>query len=167
MALRRIFMKKFGIICLIACGAVFAEEVKSSHGYVNVGIGPLPIPAPQVGLGWRYQNGHHGLDALIQLAWFYDFAAKQSLVYLHYFNPNTKSQFYEGIGIAFSELFDKKFGGIFFSPEFVIGNEFTTKRGNLRFVQAQIDWPFKDLLNGGLTMVGFCPGVSISYGICF
>src|SRR5579864_2213466 len=74
---------------------VEAAPVTASYGYVSLGLGPFPIPLPLIGVGGRYQNGHHGFDGSIQFISFgRSFTlAKENIDYLYYFKPNHASQF--------------------------------------------------------------------------
>ncbi len=150
-----------------------AEPVKASYGYVSLGLGPFPIPAPLLGVGGRFQDGHHGFDASFQ---FFTIGsaftiAKENFNYLHYFKPNLASQFYVGGGIGVTEILHRR-GGVqaYLSPQVILGKQYTNKDGDVRFFQAQIDPVFLHLNHLNKKhhgRVGTFPAVVLSYGICF
>jgi hypothetical protein len=147
-----------------------AEPVRHSMGYVDLGVGPLPIPLPSFGLGYRLQRGHHGFDASERVTTVVHFTEwKTSLLYHHYFHPNLKSQFYAGGGVGLSALSGRSFnhqslrGTI--SPEFVFGKQYQNELGYNRFFQAQISWP--TFRFGHMNKPFYMPLVVLSYGIGF
>lgn len=186
-------MKKLMTLGLLASSFVFADEgsevvsimkapvvadeveaapVKASFGYVSLGLGPFPLPLPLLGVGGRYQNGHHGFDGSIQ---FISFGSgftlvKENFDYIHYFKPNLASQFYVGGGVAFTEVWCRGHMQALLSPQVILGQQYTNKAGDVRYFQAQIDPVFLDLnyvYKKGRTRVGTFPVVVLSYGICF
>lgn len=151
---------------------VEAAPVTASYGYVSLGLGPFPIPLPLIGVGGRYQNGHHGFDGSIQFISFgrHFTLAKENLNYLHYFKPNLASQFYAGGGVGITEVLSGGRMQVFLSPQVIMGKQYTNKDGNVRYFQAQIDPVFLDLNSAykkGRFKVGSYPAVVLSYGICF
>ena len=153
--------------------AVETEPVKASYGYVSLGLGPFPIPMPLLGIGGRYQNGHHGFDGSLQ---FFTLGnsftiAKENLDYLYYFKPNLASQFYVGGGIGITEAISRGRVQAFLSPQVILGKQYTNKAGDVRYFQAQIDPVFLDLnkvhRREHHRMLGTFPAVVLSYGICF
>jgi hypothetical protein len=153
--------------------AAEAEAVKASYGYVSLGLGPFPIPMPLLGVGGRYQNGHHGFDGSLQ---FFTLGrsftiAKENFDYLYYFKPNLASQFYVGGGLGVTEIFSQGRTRAFLSPQIILGKQYTNKAGDVRYFQAQIDPVFLDLNKVHRRehhhMVGTFPAVVLSYGICF
>lgn len=154
--------------------AVEVEDapVKASYGYVSLGLGPFPIPFPLIGVGGRYQNGHHGFDGSVQFISFgRDFTiAKENLNYLYYVKPNLASQFYFGGGIGITEVWSWRHMQALLSPQVIVGKQYTTKDGGVRYFQAQIDPVFLNLnkvYKKGRFSVGAYPAVVLSYGICF
>ncbi|HEX2580014.1 MAG TPA: hypothetical protein VHK67_06415 [Rhabdochlamydiaceae bacterium] len=184
-------MKKLLTLGLLATAFVFADEgsevvsmlkapemekeaapVEASYGYVSLGVGPLPIPMPLFGLGWRYQNGHHGFDGSLQFISFGKSLtiAKENFDYLYYFTPNLASQFYVGGGVAFTESWSCGRMHVLLSPQVVVGKQYTNDTGGVRYFQVQIDPVFLDLKSSyksGRTRVGAFPAVVLSYGLCF
>lgn len=174
-------MKKLMALGLLASSFVFADEgsevvsimkapisdfevpvVKASYGYYCVGIGPFP--APLVGVGGRYQNGHHGFDGSLQVSTLLLIStAKVTANYLYYFYPNLDSQWYIGAGLSWMKVNvltvrEPKLGSVF--PQLVVGKQYTNKHGSLRHFQAEI----------GLNHVyraNFPVSIVISYGISF
>ena len=175
-------MKKLMTLGLLASSFAFADEgsevvsimkapvvdcevpvVEASYGYVCVGIGPLPVPAPLAGVGWRYQKGHHGFDGSLQISSVLVInVAKINANYLYYFNPNLDSEWYLGAGVGLlgtSIITSENRNRGYLSPQLVVGNQYTNKNGNLRHFQAEISpW-----LVGG----GAFPTVTLSYGFSF
>ncbi len=176
-------MKKLMTLGLLASSFAFADEgsevvsimkapivdcevpvVEASYGYLCVGLGPLPIPAPLVGVGGRFQNGHNGFDGSLQVSSILFFSmAKASMNYLYYFNPNLDSQYYMGAGLGMMGVSGLDSGGrMYFSPQLVIGKQYTNKEGSFRHFQAEITpWQL-----GGRHSEAF-PTVVLSYGISF
>jgi len=141
---------------------VIVEPIKDSYRYFCVGIGPLPIPAPLIGIGGRFQKGHHGFDGSLQVSSLLLVSmAKVNMNYLYYFKPNLDSQFYLGAGLSLigaSSLTSDK-GYVYPAPQFVIGKQYTTKKGSKRHFQAEVTpWLFKG---------GVFPTVVLSYGFGF
>ncbi|MBS0648376.1 MAG: hypothetical protein JSS10_04020 [Verrucomicrobia bacterium] len=158
---------------MLAVPADETESVKASYGYVSLGLGPFPIPLPLMGVGGRYQNGHHGFDGSLQ---FFTSGkvftiAKENFDYLYYFKPNLDSQFYAGGGIGVTEVISDGRLQAFLSPQVVLGKQYTNKAGDVRYFQAQIDPAFLDLnkvhKKKHFHGVGVFPAIVISYGICF
>jgi hypothetical protein len=174
-------MKKLLALGLLASSFAFADEgsevasmmkapvsdcevpvVKASYGYYCVGIGPFP--APLIGVGGRYQNGHHGFDGSLQVSTLlFINTAKASANYLYYFYPNLDSQWYIGAGLSWMKVIvltvrEPKPG--FVSPQLVVGKQYMNKHGSFRHFQAEI----------GVNHVyraNFPVSVVISYGISF
>ena len=146
-------MQKKIIALTLLVGSLFASEtptpevppkVESSMGYFEIGLGPFPLPLPAFGLGYRMQNGHHGLDLPLQVSTIVSITQiKGSILYEYYFKPNLKSEFYVGGGLGTSGLFTHKFhkAQLLLSPEFVVGKQYINEAGDTRFMQAQISWP--------------------------
>jgi hypothetical protein len=180
-------MKKLMTLGLLASSFVFADEpsqtvasimqapgvapaeiqpIEANYGYVSIGLGPFPIPAPLLGIGGRLQRGHHGFDGSLQFfTWGKEFTIiKENFNYLYYFKPNLASQFYVGGGIGFTELVRRHFDA-YVSPQVILGKQYTNEAGDVRFFQVQID-PVFFSLNRNMHVLAF-PAVVISYGICF
>jgi len=174
-------MKKIWVLGLLATSLAFADEtpaatvqedVISSKGYVSLGLGPFPLPLPLFGIGGRYQNNHHGFDGSVQFISFgKDFTlARENFDYLYFFKPDLKSQFYVGGGAAVTEFFSDGRMRAFLSPQAVLGRQYTTKTGDIRYFQVQIDPVFLDLNKvhkKNKFRTGTFPVVVLSYGICF
>ena len=165
---------------LLASSFVFADEapqqeiapVEASYGYVSLGLGPFPIPAPLLGIGGRYQKGHNGVDGSLQ---FFTVGSgftivKENIDYLYYFKPNLASQFYVGGGIGLTETISHRKFNAFVSPQFVLGKQYTNDAGDVRYFQAQIDPVFVRLDHFNSKHhrhVTTFPAIVLSYGICF
>jgi hypothetical protein len=174
-------MKKLMTLGLLATSFVFAEKgseitsmmkapafeveaapVVASYGYYCVGIGPLP--APLVGVGGRYQNGHHGFDGSLQVSTLLLISTvKANANYLYYFYPNLDSQWYMGAGLSWMKVIvptvrERKLGSV--SPQLVVGKQYTNKHGSLRHFQAEIG------LND-VYRANFPVSIVFSYGISF
>jgi hypothetical protein len=171
-------MKRLMTLGLLAISFAFADEgsevasmmkapasdfevpvVEASYGYYCVGIGPLPFPAPLVGVGGRYQYGHHGFDGSLQASSLLFFnVVKVNANYLYYFKPNLDSQWYIGAGVGLTQPFSALIArrpGPYVSPQLVVGKQYTNERGNPRHFQAEISW------------LDEFPVAVISYGISF
>jgi hypothetical protein len=174
-------MKKLITLGLLATSFAFGDEgsevasmmkapvsdfevpvVKASYGYYCVGIGPFP--APLVGVGGRYQNGHHGFDGSLQVSSLLLIStAKVTANYLYYFKPTLDSQWYIGAGLSWMNviIFTARApnpGSVF--PQLVVGKQYTNKHGSFRHFQAEIG------LND-VYRANFPVSVVISYGISF
>ena len=187
-------MKKLMTLGLLATSLAFAEEapskevaslmkapemtqcesepVKASFGYVNLGLGPFPIPMPLFGVGGRYQNGHNGFDGSLQfISWGSSFTLlKENFDYLYYPKPNLASQFYLGAGAAVTEIISDGRVKVALSPQFILGRQYTNKAGDVRYFQAQIDPVFFDMnaaVKKHKARWGTFPVVVLQYGICF
>lgn len=124
------------------CDCCCAEPIRDRFNYVDIGVGPLPIPFPYFGIGNRAQNDCHGRDFSLQVATIGVFTqVKASALYLHYFHPNLYSQFYAGGGIGISGLFSHRKAEIAGSPEFVFGKQYINCQGDTRFFQMQTSFP--------------------------
>src|SRR5690349_5534082 len=130
MNLCEVFMKKLIALGMIATSLSFAdittpqnevetENVKNSCGYVSLGLGPFPIPLPLIGIGGRFQNGHHGADISLQgITFGRGFTVlKENVDYLYYFKPKLASQFYMGYGVSMTETISHKRCHTFLSPQ--------------------------------------------------
>jgi hypothetical protein len=180
-------MKKLLALGLLASSFVFADApsevvsplkesettpVTASFGYISLGLGPFPIPAPLLGFGGRYQKGHNGVDGSLQ---FFTVGksftiAKENIDYLYYFKPNLASQFYVGGGLGFTEIISHGHFKAYLSPQVVLGKQYTNEAGDVRYFQAQIDPVFLDLnsvIKNKHRHVGTFPAIVLSYGICF
>lgn len=146
---------------------IATETVKSQHGYVSMGAGPLPFPIPLFGIGGRFQHGHHGADLSIQGVTFGSGFSilKENVDYLYYFKPKLASQFYMGAGVSATEFFSHGKVSTTLSPQFLFGKQYTNENQDVRFFQAQIE-PVFFSLKGHHRMTTF-PSVILSYGICF
>ena len=129
--------------CVSAQEAVAVKEpVRQQFGYVELGVGPLPIPLPVFGIGYRSQWNHHGVDVSGQVATVVSATAVQAnVLYHYYFKPSLASQFYVGAGVAPSVGFGGRHYGFGISPEFVFGKQYRNESNDLRFFQAQINFP--------------------------
>lgn len=148
-----------------------SQPVEASYGYISLGLGPFPIPAPLLGIGGRYQKGHHGFDGSLQFFTLgkYFTIAKENFNFLYYFKPNLASQFYVGGGIGFTEIFEHHFDA-YVSPQLVLGKQYTNEAGDVRFFQVQIDPVFVRLNHAEGNFhrnIATFPAVVLSYGICF
>ena len=112
------FFKFLGYTGLCARSTKEPVVIQNEFGYVSIGGGPVPFPFPKVGLGYRLQKNHHGMDVSTQ---FGVFSGGVSALYLYYPHPNLKRQGYKGIGLAAGHsLFDNVY---YLSPKAVFGRE--------------------------------------------
>lgn len=140
-----------------------AIPVKAAYGYVSLGLMAIPYPIPLVGVGGRYQKGHHGVDGSIQ---FFTHRGttlmKENINYLYYFKPNLASQYYLGGGIGSMQAWSDSRGddhlwGITLTPQLLFGKQYKTKALGVHYIQIQVDPVF----------IHNCPFVTLSYGFCF
>ena len=139
------------VLSVTAMGGLSAQEetpekVKDYFGYVDLGVGPAPIPLPIFGLGHRAQNGTFGFDMNLRVSTVVALTqVKANMLFLHYFNPDAAKQFYFGAGPGVSGLFtDYKHldeAALTVSPEFVFGKEYRADTKSKRFFEARISWP--------------------------
>ncbi len=158
-------------------------KVQSQFPYFTIGLGPFPIPVPVFGLGYRYQNGHNGVDASFSASTVVVLTEiKTTLLYQYYFKPSYSSQFYVGAGptvagllgylqgnnplIKVVKILVKHRNALLLSPEFVVGKQYKTQSGNLRFIQAEINWPTVCIYNHRVHLF-MLPLVVLNYGISF
>lgn len=172
-------MKKI-ILSLSLMGAAYATEmspeecccseptVHSSYGYLSAGLGPLPVPGITVGAGRRIVTGDEtavdfGVDASTFLLVS---SVKGYANNLWYFNQKPCSQWYLGLGVSLGGVLaigftDPAISG-FAAPNFILGREFLTKKGNKRFIQIETMYPvffIHQFVN--------CPAVTIKCGFAF
>lgn len=162
-------MKKFTLLLLLFAGSfstIRAEENPSNYAsdsfaYATLGgIAPI-FMFPIAGLGFRAQSGHNGFDIGVQGTGIGNFyLLKANATYLFYPKPNLQKQFYYGIGAGVEQLKKEK---TLFSPEFVVGKQFTSDTGGKRFFEAQVTPYVVNKRGRG----EFVPGVIIRYGIGF
>jgi hypothetical protein len=179
-------MKFVIAICALAtalCTSLTAQEekpsVKDSYGYVDLGVGPAPIPLPIYGIGYRFQSNEHGFNASLRSSTVVVFTSlKLGLHYFHYFKPDLDKQFYMGIGPSIGGVFQtaghsyhREQNHLIASPELIVGKSYRSDTGARRFFEASIDFPtFTNrahrCLNGtwSKTDVLWFPLVSLHYG---
>ena len=132
---------------LTLTGSAFAAEeqplVSNQYGYLDLGLGPAPLPIPQFGCGYRFQKGSNGFDANLMVTTVVEATAlKLGLHYLHYMHPDITKQFYVGVGPAIIEGFSRRnHSGLFVAPEFIFGKQYTSDTGSQRHFQANLIWP--------------------------
>ena len=141
------------------------SEVQMAYPYVSLGLGPAPIPLPIFGAGYRVQRGHHGFDTSVNVATIHwATAVKASALYHYYFKPNPAAQFYAGVGPAVGVGFADRHTGVGGAAEFAFGKQYTSDTGNIRYLQADIDFP---VVLGRKPFVIAVPIVVLKYGIGF
>ena len=145
-----------------------ATDVAQGNAFFSLGVGPLPIPLPAFGLGYRAQQGHFGSEISGQVTTVvYATQLKGNLLVHYYPKPSLASQFYVGTGVGPSVIFD---GGSTFtiSPELVLGQQYRNASSDLRFIQAQISFPTIAITGHKHRAHLFeMPLVVVSYGIGF
>jgi hypothetical protein len=173
-------MKKTILTMTLLCASLFGDEplqpktVSNAFPYVDLGLGPLPIPCPVVGVGGRFQQGHLGFDLSLQMTTTVVLTAiKENIDLIFYPKPKLESQFYLGMGVGTLQLLERR-GYVqgFISPQLLVGNEFTTKHGARRYLQARIDcplirqdWMSSEKYHGKRNH--FLTSIIFSYGFCF
>lgn len=161
----------------IVCAEAKNSDIQSSLSYFDIGVGPLPIPIPNFGVGHRIQDNHHGADFSLKAATIvYVTQVKVNGLYHYYFTPNLQSQFYVGAGLGMSALLGHhdsfKRPRFCLSPEFAFGKQYINEANDVRFVQVEISWPTfskKKSSDGAFKSHStlYMPLVVVSYGICF
>lgn len=169
----KFLIKYFVSILLFPFIAAFASSskpVELSCCYLQMGVGPLPLPVPNFGVGYRCQHGHHGYDLSLQVATVVSITGvKGNALYHYYFKPNLNSQFYVGGGIGAGYLFVQAHNSAhtaLISPELVFGKTYLNKNNARRFVQAQVSFPTYEWDHSPHCFV-LIPLVVFSYGIGF
>jgi len=172
-------MKKI-ILLISLIGAAYASEtspeecccseptVHSSFGYLTAGIGPIPCPGLNIGVGKRFVTGEStGMDFGVQASTvLFVSAVKGYANHLWYFNQKPRSQWYVGFGgsvggVLFMGFCDFTING-FGAPNILFGREFLTRKGNKRFIEIETMYPlflFQEFVN--------CPAVTIKFGFAF
>ncbi len=144
-------MKKLVVslsILITSLGFCSSEEAKEDHFvYGSFSVGPIPLPVPGIGVGYRSQTTHRGWDANLRLSTvILGSQLKLSLNRLYYFNPYVRNSYYIGGGASVGVFMDvyMSAGKLFvftFSPEFRLGKEFVRKSGRKQFVQLELSLP--------------------------
>ncbi len=160
-----------GLFLSLSAPLIATEEppiVTNRYGYVNLGVGPAPLPIPQFGGGYRFQNGSNGFDANMQISTVVELTAvKASVNYLRYLSPDIKKQFYVGAGPALIEFFGRRDRILTAAPEIIFGKQYISDTGSQRHFQANIIWPIVDLnknSHGWHKDIFMYPALSFSYG---
>jgi hypothetical protein len=141
------------------------KPIYDHSGYIDIGLGPFPIPIPVFGLGQRIQWNHHGMDLHMLVSTIVAVTeVKGTAMYLHYFKPSLASQFYAGGGLGAGGLFNNHHSRAKFllSPEIVLGKQYINEAGDKRFFQTEISWPTL-----GNHKPFYFPLVVFSYGFMF
>lgn len=124
----------------------FANDasVDQATPYLSVGAGPLPVPLPSFGIGYRTQHNYLGLDlsAKVQPLLIFTIISERAVA-TYYPNPSADAQIYLGAGVGLHATFDHiwsgtKFDGLAFSPEFTVGRQYKSKDGHNRTVSADV-----------------------------
>lgn len=148
------------ILCIFCIKSVYAhEQEKQSHhvhelrGYGLVGLTAAPAIALDLGLGFRFQYGHVGLDVVYDNAalfakanvWHYHYSNRRPamseifsrhvsskitpslLIYPH---PNLASEWYVGLGTEFGFITRYPYSAFhFFAPEYIVGKKYINAAG--------------------------------------
>jgi hypothetical protein len=151
------------------------KDIVEHTTYVDLGLGPVPILFPNIGIGHRMQYNKNGFDlALKVLPLYWINQVKGTLTYNYYPNPNPESQLFFGAGIGVGGLIEKdsishfarKFkDSILISPEFVIGKQYKNEAGGKRFIQADLSFPVYAI--GSHNYGCYYPLIVLRYGIGF
>lgn len=144
------------------------QRVHSSLRHVDIGI-LLPIPIPSIGLGYRFQEDHHGGAVSVHGGSIGDFSQVKGAILYHYYpHPSNESQLYLGCGVGGSwtsyNIFLNRGRSFCLSPEFALGKQFKTDAGKTRFWQLQVSVPTYFFREKG--WLG-CPIIALYYGFCF
>lgn len=117
--------------------------IEDSFGYLNVGIGPLPVLFPSFGIGYRAQKDHHGFDISGSIAkTVIGATGRAAVVYNYFFKPNLQSQFYAGLGLGIKAgHLEVVKSHVAVYPEIVFGKQYKNDTNCQRFFQMQIGFP--------------------------
>jgi hypothetical protein len=153
------------------------ENVKKSFGFVTTGTGPFPFVVPTLGLGYRYQKNHIGVDISLDASTIYLLTSiKITPSTLFYLSPDKNEQLYLGIGPNLGILIPKnnKWLGtcFYFSPTLILGRNYQKKGKKNRIYETRVEWPtlFKGKLKRKKLFKNkklYCPLVYFKYGIGF
>lgn len=136
---------------------------KESYNYFTLGLGPT-VPIPNIGLGYRQRNLHHGYDLSVNGSTAIGIHMIQGKVLYHYYLDDlSETPVYTGIGGAVGCIFQNKGRAeAAISPSFVIGKQLSCDPGNKRFIEVHIDVP--TFTNRDFTAVPF---IYFKYGFSF
>jgi len=151
------------------CAIALQEEVcdiDSSFSYRTIGIGPIPIPALNLGIGRRIKGGRYAGDFTVNLATLGIVNALQvyanGLCYIHQ-KPSAHTYIGAGASAAVAFSFPEASYSGYIAPNILGGREFINADGNRRFFQVEVlVLPF-DIYSSNLIL----PLVTLKYGIAF
>ena len=140
-------MKRLFLALTLFALPSFANDasVNQAAPYLSIGAGPLPLPLPSFGIGYRTQHNYLGLDlsAKVQPLIIFTIISERAVA-TYYPNPNADAQIYLGAGVGLHATFnhiwsDKtRFDGLDFSPEFTVGRQYKSKDGHNRTISADL-----------------------------
>ncbi|MEN9343410.1 MAG: hypothetical protein RLZZ453_197 [Chlamydiota bacterium] len=142
--------------------------IEKQYGYVDIGVGPAPLPAAIVGLGYRGQRNHHGYDVSLQgNTMFIVSEVRLNFLYHYYPSPNLESQWYIGTGVAAGYAFLLTHPScLTLSPQWVFGKEYCNDSGKRTFWQVGIREPIFAFTHGENDYT-WIPLVEFTYGFGF
>ncbi len=161
-------LKKIAIAFALCTTSAFGAN--DSFFHMDVGVGPLPIPAPELSFGWRHQRMNKGWDASASASSLLVASKLEARgVYLYYPQPSTDQQWYLGIGGSVAMSWSIGYPRdplerITISPQWLIGKERRMKSGLISITQLRISCP--TLLANGKDGFWF-PMTILSYGFSF
>ncbi|NGX39986.1 MAG: hypothetical protein KR126chlam1_01326 [Chlamydiae bacterium] len=151
------------------CATALPKEVcglDSSFWYRTVGIGPIPIPALNLGIGRRIKRERYAGDFTMNLATLGLVNALQvyanGLCYVHQ-KPSAHTYIGAGASAAVAFSFPELSYTGYIAPNILGGREFIDRDGNRRFFQVEVlILPF-----GIYSSTLILPVVTLKYGIDF
>jgi len=154
------------------CAIALPEDIcdlDSSFSYWTVGIGPLPIPAFNLGVGARAKRDRFAGDFALNLATVGIVnalrASANGLLYVH---QTPSAHTYVGLGASVGVLWGLTYSmrGVegYFAPNFICGREFLNHEGKRRFFQVEALYPVKGFSSGRWVNFAF---FTLKYGIAF
>lgn len=172
----------FSIFAVISSCFVFSSEIKaedkieeemniqSSYSYVDLGLGPLPLPALTSSIGKRFALGNKrvAIDTGATLTTLIRYNALRGYVNgLCYINQKPDSQYYIGLGgsvggiFGFNSFCDEGFT----APNALVGKEFFNSKGEKRFFQVEALYPVYTFK--GKALFDTFPLLTLKYGMSF
>ena len=157
-------------VAVLASTSAFAENdtVKNSNVYLGY---ETALDSHQPQIGYRYQNGHLGIDASLGGNYFQDLGGNVTVGtdLLYFINPNTQSQVYLGVGANNSYVnVNKGKDSYQLAPKAILGVDYSIFENQKIFAQTSYnagrlkvnsdsnDWAWKNTL-------GFKLGYSLGF----
>jgi len=168
-----VFLSAFGLFASESQDFRKSEKptVNDHYLYGTFGVGPLPAPIPNLGLGFRNQINHGGVDINLKVLPVFGVATLVSYQTsgLYYFKPNLKSQFYTGLGASINCGFEHFHYNSFWAaaPVWLFGKSYLNNEGSRRFFELEVKVPSVLLSSKNAGSATYFPFCSLTYGVKF